>query len=52
MVRNALTIPSAVFGGWLYGASPALALGLATVVGLAGGGYLLVFGEGFAVENR
>ena len=48
LVRNAVTIPSAVVGGWLYGADPRAAFGLATVVGLVGTGYFLVRGEEFA----
>jgi len=48
LVRNALTIPSAAVGGYLYQvASPELAFGVATVVGLVGTGYFLVFGEEF-----
>ncbi len=56
LVRNAITIPSAAFGGWLYGIEsvqagfatvdgPILAFGLATVVGIAGTAYFLVFGQ-------
>jgi hypothetical protein len=47
LVRNALTIPSAAAGGWLYGRSPELAFGLATAVGLVGVGYFLAFGQEF-----
>ncbi|MFB6242993.1 MAG: MFS transporter [Halobaculum sp.] len=48
LVRNAITIPSAAFGGWLYGTDPRLAFGVATVVGLVGTGYFLLRGEEFA----
>ncbi|MEZ3116084.1 MFS transporter [Halobaculum sp. MBLA0147] len=48
LVRNAVTIPSAAVGGWLYGVDPRLAFGLATVVGLVGTGYFLLRGEEFA----
>jgi hypothetical protein len=48
LVRNALTIPSAAVGGYLYQvASPELAFGVATAIGLVGTGYFLVFGEEF-----
>ena len=47
LVRNAVTIPSAAVGGWLYAGSPAVAFGVATVVGLAGTGYFLLAGEEF-----
>jgi hypothetical protein len=47
LVRNALTIPSAAAGGWLYARSPAVAFALATVVGLVGVGYFLAFGREF-----
>lgn len=48
LARNAITIPSAAVGGWLYSANPQLAFGLATVVGLVGTGYFLLRGEEFA----
>ncbi|MFC4406622.1 MFS transporter [Haloarchaeobius iranensis] len=55
LVRNTLTIPSAAFGGLLYGSAgylgysgPAVAFGFSTVVGLLGTGYFLVRGEEFA----
>ncbi|MFC7199215.1 MFS transporter [Halospeciosus flavus] len=52
LVRNILTIPSAALGGWLYHAySPQLAFTLATVVGLLGVGYFVVFGERFEQEG-
>ncbi|WP_142860233.1 MFS transporter [Salinigranum halophilum] len=47
LVRNAITIPSAAVGGWLYGGSPAVAFGVATAVGLLGTGYFLLAGEEF-----
>ena len=52
LARNAVTIPSAAVGGWLYGANPRLAFGLATVVGLVGTGYFLLRGEEFAAYAR
>ena len=48
LARNAVVIPSAAIGGWLYGLSPGgpeLAFGVATVVGLVGTGYFLLFGK-------
>ncbi len=45
LLRNTIVIPSAALGGWLYGISPELAFGLATVVGLLGTGYYFVFGK-------
>jgi len=62
LVRNVVVIPSAALGGVLYGGlalpgvgtfagSPPLAFGAATVVGLLGTGYFLVFGEEFAAVN-
>jgi hypothetical protein len=48
LVRNTIVIPSAALGGWLYSLNPTLAFELATVVGLIGTGYYLVFGEEFA----
>jgi MFS family permease len=47
LVRNVVVIPSAVVGGWLYGVSPPVAFGVATVVGLLGTGYFLLAGEEF-----
>jgi len=48
LVRNTLTIPSALLGGSLYAAvSPAVAFGVATVIGLFGTGFFLVFGQRF-----
>lgn len=47
LLRNTIVIPSAALGGWLYGISPELAFGLATVVGLFGTGYYLAFGTEF-----
>lgn len=44
LLRNALTVPGAAFGGLLYSQSPTLAFGVATVVGLVGTGYFAVFG--------
>ncbi len=47
LLRNAIVIPSAALGGVLYDASPTLAFGVATAVGLLGTGYFLAFGEEF-----
>ncbi|MCT9094564.1 MFS transporter [Haloarchaeobius sp. HME9146] len=58
LVRNAITIPSAAVGGWLYStggitlagldlSGPQLAFTIATVVGLLGTGYFLLRGEEF-----
>jgi MFS family permease len=47
LLRNAVVIPSAALGGWLYDLSPELAFGAATVVGLLGTGYFLAFGREF-----
>ncbi len=52
LLRNTITIPSALVGGWLYSAySPELAFGAATVIGVVGTALFLVFGEGFTVED-
>jgi MFS family permease len=49
LLRNTVTIPSALLGGWLYDAySPELAFGLATAVGVVGVVVFLAFGEEFA----
>jgi len=48
LFRNAVVIPSGVVGGLLYGASPPLAFGVATVIGLAGTGLFVAFGEEFS----
>jgi MFS family permease len=48
LVRNTITIPSALVGGWLYDAvSPELAFGVASAVGLVGVAVFLVFGREF-----
>jgi len=48
LLRNTLTIPSALVGGYLYDAvSPELAFGVATAIGLVGTGVFLVFGREF-----
>jgi MFS family permease len=63
LVRNVVVIPSAALGGALYGGltlpavgrfagSPTLAFSVATVIGLIGTGYFLLFGEEFAGGNR
>jgi len=45
LVRNAVGIPSTAIGGAVYAFSPTLSFTLATVVGLLGTGYYLVFGH-------
>jgi len=48
LVRNTVTIPSALVGGWLYDAvSPELAFGVASAVGVAGVAVFLAFGREF-----
>lgn len=60
LVRNAVVIPSAAFGGALYGGlsnpltggtllagSPTLTFGLATAIGTVGTAYFLAFGKEF-----
>ncbi len=48
LLRNTITIPSALVGGYLYDAvSPELAFGAATAIGLVGTGVFLVFGKEF-----
>ena len=47
LVRNAITVPSAAVGGWLYAASPEVAFVVATAVGLVGTAYFLVYGREF-----
>ncbi len=48
LVRNAVVIPSAALGGYIYGFDPVLAFGIASAVGLVGTGYFLAFGREFA----
>lgn len=52
LVRNVVIIPSAALGGLLYGVSPPLAFGLATVVGVIGTTYFLLFGEDFETGGQ
>ncbi|MDS0297720.1 MFS transporter [Halogeometricum sp. S1BR25-6] len=47
LVRNAVTIPSAAVGGWLYARDPETAFLVATAVGVLGTGYFLAFGREF-----
>jgi MFS family permease len=47
LVRNAVVIPSAAVGGWLYARDPTTAFAAATAVGLLGTGYFLVWGREF-----
>jgi MFS family permease len=47
LLRNAVTIPSAAVGGWLYARDPVVAFGLASAVGVVGVAYFLAFGEEF-----
>jgi MFS family permease len=52
LLRNTITIPSALLGGWLYDAySPELAFGLASVVGVVGVLVFLAFGREFEVSS-
>ncbi|WP_225917794.1 MFS transporter [Halobaculum rubrum] len=48
LVRNVVTVPSALVGGWIYGRSPEVAFTLATVVGLVGVAFFLLRGREFA----
>lgn len=47
LVRNVVVIPSAALGGWLYDTDPFLAFTLASVVGVVGVVYFVVFGREF-----
>ena len=48
LLRNAIVIPSAAVGGYLWDfASPEVAFTVAAVIGVAGTGYFLAFGEEF-----
>ena len=48
LLRNAVVIPSAALGGYLWEfVSPELAFTVAAVIGLVGTGYFLAFGEEF-----
>ena len=64
LVRNTVVIPSAALGGWLYGsewaldvggrtlqAGPELAFLTASVIGLVGVVYFLLFGEEFRADE-
>jgi MFS family permease len=44
LVRNAVVVPSAAVGGWLYEISPAVAFTLASLVGVFGVVYFVAFG--------
>ena len=53
LLRNAVTVPSALVGGWLYDTySPEAAFGAATAVGLLGVAVFLLFGEEFEAYAR
>ncbi|MXR41118.1 MFS transporter [Halobaculum sp. WSA2] len=52
LVRNVITIPSALVGGWIYGRSPETAFALATAVGLVGVAYFLLEGREFAAYSN
>ncbi|WP_336000687.1 MFS transporter [Halorientalis halophila] len=53
LLRNVLVVPSALVGGTLYdAASPEVAFGVATVIGLVGTGVFLVFGEEFDPDGQ
>jgi hypothetical protein len=48
LLRNTAVIPSAAVGGGLWSfASPALSFAVASVIGVVGTAYFLVFGEEF-----
>lgn len=47
LVRNTIGIPSTALGGAVYAFNPQLSFTLATVVGLIGTGYFVVFGREF-----
>ncbi|MFB6228339.1 MAG: MFS transporter [Halobacteriales archaeon] len=47
LIRDAVRIPSAAIGGWIYTADPGLAFGIASAVGIVGTLYFLAFGEEF-----
>jgi MFS family permease len=47
LVRDAVRIPSAAIGGWIYAVDPGLAFGIASAIGVVGTLYFLVFGEEF-----
>jgi MFS family permease len=47
LVRNVVVIPSAALGGWLYGVSPTIAFTTASIVGVLGVFYFVVFGREF-----
>ena len=48
LLRNAIVIPSAAIGGYLWDfVSPEVAFTVAAAIGIAGTGYFLVFGEEF-----
>jgi MFS family permease len=47
LVRDAVRIPSAAIGGWIYAVDPGLAFGIASAIGIVGTLYFLAFGEEF-----
>jgi MFS family permease len=47
LVRNAVVIPSAALGGWLYSMEPVWAFGTASAVGLVGVAYFALRGREF-----
>ena len=50
LARNTVVIPSAALGGVVYAHSPQLAFGGATVVGLVGVVYFVLYGEEFEAD--
>ncbi len=51
LVRNTVVIPSAAAGGLLYNVSPELVFTVATLVGVVGVTYFLVYGKRFEPTN-
>ncbi len=44
-IRNTIGIPSGFFGGWIYSFSPNLSFTVASIIGIIGTSYFLIFGE-------
>lgn len=47
LLRNAIVIPSAAVGGWLYARDSTVAFSLTSAVGLVGVAYFIAFGHEF-----
>jgi MFS family permease len=50
LVRDAVRIPSAAIGGWIYTIDPRLAFGVASAIGLVGTLYFLAAGQEFEAD--